>query len=77
MRLISVNPLLVKNINADDRATRFSTIKRTSPFFPSWPGTMKTDVPSAGTAASQSQRSRQISLARNPVFTANSAISTR
>jgi len=41
------------------------------------PGTMKTDVPSSGTATSRSQRSRQTSESLQPVLTSSKAMSAK
>ncbi len=60
-----------------DAATVLRTTNRSAPFLTRLPGTMKTEVAIAGTTTSHSQRKLQTSESRQPVLTANRAMSRR
>ena len=68
---------LPRRDSTTERAMSFETISLSSPFLTNDPGTIKTKVSNSGTLTSQSHCNLQISASRQPVLTANNAISAR
>lgn len=68
---------LPRRDSTTERAMSFRTMSLSSPFLTNDPGTINTKISSSGTLTSQAHCNLQISASRQPVLTANNAISAR